>query len=334
MIFNDIESILSRNLSEDEAQNLYSDARSEAQSRFGTGIFVRGLVEVTNVCRNDCLYCGIRRSNKLADRYTLSLDETVQACQAAYRAGLRTFVMQGGENPAYADCVEEVVATVHELMPDAAITLSLGEHPTHLYRRWRQAGASRYLLRHEAADPALYSSLHPSGMSLEHRMDCLQALRDEGFQVGTGMMVGVPGQTVQHIMRDIEFMDRFRPEMIGIGPYIPHAQTPLANCAPGSIDMTLKLISILRLMFPNALIPSTTALATLHPRGRLMGILAGANVVMPNVSPVYSRTRYSLYDGKAHSDAEAIEGLAQLQSQLDLIGYQINFDKGDFKKDV
>lgn len=312
------------------SRQLHDRARAVAQRHFGTGIYVRGLVEVTNVCRNDCLYCGIRRGNGRAERYTLTADQIVDACSAAYRAGLRTFVLQGGENPRFTDSTAlEVVQRLHAAMPDAAITLSLGEQCPELYRAWRDAGADRYLLRHETSDARHYAALHPAAMSHANRLQCLRTLRDIGYQVGTGMMVGSPGQTVDNLLQDLELLAEIQPQMIGIGPFLPHADTPLGHCAPGSLELTLRLISILRLMFPAANIPATTALATLHPEGRLRGILAGANVVMPNVSPPAVRSRYTLYDGKAHNGAEAVEGLAQLALQLDSIGYHINFDRGD-----
>ncbi len=323
--------LLSDGLAPAESEALHAEARRVARSRFGTGVYVRALVEVTNVCRNDCLYCGIRRSNGGVGRYTLTPEEIVASCRRAYDAGLRTFVLQGGENPAFAERqVARVVEQLHRAMPEAAITLSLGEQSRDTYRRWRDAGATRYLLRHETACPRHYATLHPADMSFDHRMECLRTLRDLGYQVGTGMMVGTPGQTVDTLIRDLEFMADFRPEMIGIGPFLPHSATPLARCAPGELELTLRLVSILRLMHPSANIPSTTALATLHPEGRLRGVMAGANVVMPNVSPVGVRSRYNLYDSKAHTGAEAVEGLAQLAAQLDTIGYYINYDKGDY----
>ena len=314
----------------EEAATIADEARRLTEKVHGKGVLLRGLLEITNRCRNNCLYCGIRAGNTEVRRYHINNDEIVEAARRAYTLGFRTIVMQGGENPASDRDVEIVVSRITAEMPGCAITLSLGERPREVYGAWRRAGASRYLLRHETADPNHYSTLHPSVMSLENRLRCLSALRSEGYQVGMGMMVGSPGQTVDHLVADLMLIQEFQPEMVGIGPFIPHPATPFASYPAGSADLTIRLISILRLMLPSANIPSTTALATLSPYGRELGILAGANVVMPNITPSCFRADYSLYSGKASSGAEAAEGLAALTDRLHTIDRFPDFSREDF----
>ena len=247
--------------------------------------------------------------------------------------GFRTFVLQGGEDPVLTDeRIEDIVSTIRRSYPDCAITLSLGEKSREAYERFFQAGANRYLLRHETYDKEHYQQLHPTGMSCEHRLQCLRDLKDIGYQTGTGIMVGSPGQTIKHLIQDILFIEQLRPEMIGIGPFLPHGETPFAQSPSGTVEQTLLLLSIFRLMHPSALIPATTALATLTPDGRERGILAGANVVMPNLSPQEERKKYNLYNNKASLGAESVEGLNILQQQLEKIGYQISFSRGDYKQ--
>lgn len=311
---------------------LRKEAVRTAQERFGCAVFVRGLIEVSSYCRNDCLYCGLRRSNLRAERYRLTPDEILEACQTGYELGLRTFVLQGGEDPRWSDeRLVELVAEIHRCWPEAAITLSLGERSKASYQTLYEAGASRYLLRHEAADCVLYESLHPAQMSHAGRIECIRSLRKIGYQTGMGMMVGVPGQGVEELVKDLLLLEEIDPQMIGIGPFIPHHDTPLRDAEPGSIRMTLLLLALLRLRFPNALIPATTALASLSERGRLEGILSGANVVMPNLSPRQVRAKYAIYDGKASMGAEAAEGLGRLADELQQIGYHIDFSRGDYQ---
>ena len=311
--------------SKDEAlvEELHRNAREVAVEQFGHLVWLRALIEWSNVCRNDCLYCGIRRSNPNLVRYSLTKDEILACCEQAYGLGLRTFVLQGGENPPAAERLAPVVAEMRASWPDAAITLSLGELPADTYALLRRSGANRYLLRHETANPAHYARLHPAEMKLENRLACLRTLRELGFTTGTGMMVGSPYQTTDNLIADIRFLESFRPDMIGLGPFIPHRDTPFRDCPAGSADLTLRIYSILRLMLPQAWIPSTTALSTLRPDGRTAGILAGANVVMPNFTPASRRDAYALYDGKSRPDVEAAENLKQLKSELDTIGYYV-----------
>jgi len=316
----------------EDASYLHNQAREVSQDVFGKGIFVRGLVELTNVCRNDCLYCGIRRSNTNLERYMLSTEQVLQSCDDGYKLGFRTFVIQGGELPRdKAHWLVDLVTAIRNSWRDCAITLSLGEWPRDVYEQLKLAGADRYLLRHETCNAEHYCRLHPSEMSLSKRLQCLQWLKELGYQVGTGIMVGSPWQTVDNIVEDIEFINSFAPEMIGLGPFLPQHDTPFGHFPAGSEELTTRLYSIFRLMFPNALIPSTTALNTVVPNGRTMGILAGANVVMPNLSPADVRNSYALYDGKASTNAEAVEGIAQLEAQLASIGYHIDWGRGDFK---
>lgn len=312
---------------------LHEAAREVARVHFGRGVYIRGLIEVSNYCRNDCLYCGIRCGNPNVERYRLDRPTILDCCGEGYRLGIRTFVLQGGEDPALTDAwLVDLIREIRRRWPDCAITLSLGERTEESYRALFEAGADRYLLRHETIDEPHYRSLHPENMSLAHRIECLRALKRIGYQTGTGIMVGTPGQTVGNLAEDLCFIGGFQPEMIGIGPFIPHRDTPLADATAGSVGTTLVLLSILRLMCPAALIPATTALATLAGDGRLQGIMAGANVVMPNLSPAVQRSKYSLYDGKAAFGAEAAEGLADLEKQLNTIGYHISWNKGDYNE--
>ena len=311
---------------------LKEKAQQTTIARFGREVFIRGLIEISNRCRNNCLYCGIRKGNTMVSRYALSRETILRCCREGYELGFRTFVLQGGEDASQTDdWVEEIVSAIRERFPDCAITLSLGEKSKEAYRRFFDAGANRYLLRHETFNEMHYRKLHPSEMSRDNRLQCLQWLKDIGYQTGTGIMVGSPGQTIDHLVEDLLFIERFRPEMIGIGPFIPHADTPFANEPAGSIELTLKLLSIFRLMHPSALIPATTALASLSPDGRERGILAGANVVMPNLSPSDVREKYTLYNHKAAFGSEAAEGLKLLEKQLNKIGYTISYLRGDYQ---
>ena len=307
-------------------------AQEVALRHFGNKIYIRGLIEVSNCCRNNCYYCGIRKGNPNIERYRLNLESILDCCRQGYKLGFRTFVLQGGEDPALTDDrIEMTVARIRQDYPDCAITLSLGEKSRDAYERFFRAGANRYLLRHETYNEPHYRQLHPAEMSGKQRLQCLADLKEIGYQTGTGIMVGSPGQTVEHIIEDLLFIEKLRPEMIGIGPFLPHHDTPFAGHPNGTVEQTILLLSIFRLMHPAALIPATTALATLIPDGRERGILAGANVVMPNLSPREERKKYELYNDKASLGAESAEGLAALQKQLNAIGYEISTERGDFK---
>ena len=305
-----------------------------AQERFGHGIFVRGLIEISSFCRNDCAYCGLRRSNRSAERYRLNHEQIMECCKEGYDAGLRTFVLQGGEDATLTDeWLEQIICKIRHTYPDVAITLSLGERSYDSYKRLYDAGATRYLLRHEAANEELYRKLHPQTMSHANRIACIENLKDIGYQTGMGMMIGVRGQSVDDLVDDLFLMERIRPQMIGIGPFIPHRNTHLGEYPAGSVELTLLMLSIVRLMHPSALIPSTTALATLSTEGRRMGILSGANVVMPNLTPPSERKKYAIYEDKASSGSEAVEGLRALEQELNEIGYHIDYSRGDYKKE-
>ena len=320
-------------LCEDTTTNVYLQKKAQQTTidRFGNAVFIRGLIEISNRCRNNCLYCGIRKGNTMVSRYALSRETILSCCREGHALGFRTFVLQGGEDVSQTDdWVTKTVSAVRKEFPDCAITLSLGEKSKEAYQRFFEAGANRYLLRHETFNETHYQELHPSEMSRNHRLRCLEWLKEIGYQTGTGIMVGSPGQTIDHLVEDLLFIERFHPEMIGIGPFIPHAETPFANKPAGSIKLTLKLLSILRLMHPSALIPATTALASLSSDGRERGILAGANVVMPNLSPSSVREKYSLYNQKAAFGSEAAEGLKLLEEQLNKIGYTISNERGDY----
>ena len=309
-------------------------AREVATAHFGQGVYIRGLIEISNYCRNNCNYCGIRKDNWRADRYRLSKEMIWDCCEHGYKLGFRSFVLQGGEDPKRSDNdMEEIIAEIRRRYPECAITLSIGEKPAKAYERYFMKGADRYLLRHETFNRGHYYCLHPYEMSNERRIKCLQELKRIGFQTGTGIMVGPPHQRVEFLIEDIRFIENFQPEMIGIGPFIPHQRTPFCDEKAGSVELTLLLLSIFRLMHPKALIPSTTALASLAPDGRIRGILAGANVVMPNLSPIIVRNKYNLYDQKVAFGAEAAEGLALLEKQLTAVGYHIDYSRGDYNVD-
>jgi len=314
------------------SEYLFEKSRQVALEHFGNSIYTRGLIEFTNYCKNNCYYCGIGNSNIHAERYRMTTDEILSCCKTGHELGFRTFVLQGGEDGFYSDdAIVEIVERIKADFSDCAVTLSIGERSYDAYKRYFAAGADRYLLRHETATEEHYKKLHPQNLSLSNRKQCLYNLKEIGFQVGTGFMVGSPFQTMENIAEDLLFIKEFSPEMIGIGPFIPHSDTIFAKEAAGSLELTLFLIGILRLMQPNALIPATTALGTINSKGRESGILAGANVVMPNLSPVSVRKKYSLYDNKICTGEEAAECRSCLQGRMKNIGYELVVDRGDFK---
>ncbi|MBR3282015.1 MAG: [Ruminococcus sp.] len=314
------------------AAELLKKYADETRRKFyGDKVFLRGLIEISSYCRNDCLYCGIRRSNREADRYRLSREDILACCENGYELGFRTFVMQGGEDMYFSDeVIVPLIAEIREKYPDCAITLSLGERSYESYKRMKEAGADRYLLRHEAASEKLYKKLHPSEMSLRNRKECLFALRELGYQVGAGFMVGAPFQTTDDIIADLRFLQELRPQMIGIGPFVPHHSTPFADEKRGTLELTLRLLGILRLLFPNVLLPATTALGTIAPNGRELGLMTGCNVVMPNLSPVKVRKKYDLYDNKICTGEEAAECRGCLQRRIESAGYTVANERGDF----
>jgi biotin synthase len=322
---------LLNNFTNETSEYLFEKARSLSLRYFGNGIYTRGLIEFTNFCKNDCYYCGIRRSNRNVERYRLSREDILSCCENGYSLGFRTFVLQGGEDLTYSDDdIAELVRAIKENYPDCAVTLSIGEKGYEAYLKYFQAGADRYLLRHETANIEHYSMLHPKDLSAVERQECLWNLKKIGYQVGTGFMVGSPFQTAENLAEDLLFIKKLEPEMVGIGPFIPHHDTPFKDKTAGSLELTLFLIGILRLMLPNALIPATTALGTIDANGREKGILAGANVVMPNLSPVKVRKKYTLYDNKICTGEEAAECRGCLQNRVKRIGYELVVDRGDF----
>ncbi len=303
------------------------------RERYGDAVFLRGLIEFTSYCKKNCLYCGLRAGNRKAERYRLSKEEILACCAEGYSLGYRTFVLQGGEDPCYTDdMICDIVAEIRRCYPDCAITLSIGEKPRESYERYFEAGADRYLLRHETADPAHYARLHPDDMSAENRKRCLYDLKEIGYQVGSGFMVGSPYQTTDHLIADLRFLQELQPDMIGIGPYITQQDTPFSGQKSGSARLTLRLLSILRLMFPYALLPSTTALGTIDPRGRELGLQAGANVVMPNLSPTEVRKKYAIYDDKICTGEESAQCRRCLELRIESAGYHAVTDRGDVRK--
>ena len=310
---------------------LFEKARKVRERFYGKKVFIRGLIEFTNHCRNNCYYCGLRRENLGVERYRLSREEILERCSLGYSLGFRTFVLQGGEDPYFSDerlC--EIVRGIKASFPDCAVTLSVGERDEESYRRLFEAGADRYLLRHETADEGHYGMLHPPTQSPAERKRCLRALKSIGYQVGCGFMVGSPYQTPRHLARDMVFVQELRPHMVGIGPFIPHHATPFAGEAAGSVELTLFMLALTRLTLPSVLLPATTALATLDPKGREKGLLSGANVVMPNLSPPALRSKYLLYDNKASTGIESAEAVERLKEVISETGYTVVVDRGDF----
>ena len=304
-------------------------------SVYGRKVYVRGLIEISSYCKNDCLYCGIRRTNRCAERYRLTPEVILETALRGYDLGFRTFVLQGGEDVYYTDEILcSLVGEIKKRCEGAAVTLSLGERSRESYARLKAAGADRYLLRHETADREHYGRLHPSDMSYDRRMQCLRDLKETGYQVGCGFMVGSPYQTLRNIVTDIRFIEEFKPHMVGIGPFIPHKATPFASFGTGSVELTLRCLAIIRLLLPRVLLPATTALGSAEKGGRARGVEAGANVVMPNLSPADVREKYSLYDGKLSTGAESAEGIAALVRELGEIGCSVSFDVGHSKMDI
>lgn len=305
-------------------------ALSEKKRVYGDSVFIRGLIEISNICKNDCNYCGIRKSNKNCSRYRLTEEEILACCRHGYGLGFRTFVLQGGEDGYFSDSVMvPLIKKIKSEFPDCALTLSLGERSRESYEALFKAGADRYLLRHETATREHYESLHPKSLSFENRMSCLKILKEIGYQTGCGFMVGSPGQTEEHIARDLKFIEEFSPHMCGIGPFIPHKDTEYRDEKAGSVEFTCYLLSLIRLIKPTILLPATTALGTLLEDGREKGILSGANVVMPNLSPEDAKAKYTLYDNKLTKGAESAEALDELKRRLSAIGAEVVIARGD-----
>ena len=313
-------------------EELYQRASAKRKKYFGRKIYIRGLIEFTNYCKNDCYYCGIRRSNSSCERYRLSHDDIILCAEEGYRLGFRTFVLQGGEDPYYTDDILcKIVSSIKSRFPDCALTLSLGERSTESYKRLREAGADRYLLRHETSCKEHYSRLHPKEMSFENRIKCLEELKKLGYQTGAGFMVGSPFQTDEMLADELIFLKKLNPQMVGIGPFVPHSGTPFADKSAGTAEKTLFMLSLIRLTLPSVLLPATTALGTVDPTGREKGICAGANVVMPNLSPVSVRKKYMLYDNKICTGDESAQCIVCLKRRIESVGCEIVTDRGDYK---
>ena len=323
---------LIENRTEEATEKLRKEAVAVRKQIYGKDVFIRGLIEISNICKNDCFYCGIRKSNGEAVRYRLTQEEILECCKEGYALGFRTFVLQGGEDAYYTDEVLcKLIQSMKNSYPDCAVTLSLGERSRESYQKLFEAGADRYLLRHETADVSHYKRLHPTELLWEERMRCLRDLKEIGYQTGCGFMVGAPFQTAEYLAKELKFIEEFSPDMCGIGPFIPAKNTPFADRKAGTLELTCYLLSIIRLIKPNILLPSTTALGTIDPNGREKGILAGANVVMPNLSPASVRKKYMLYDNKVSDGAESAQCRQVLSEKIHSIGYQIVTDRGDIK---
>lgn len=326
------EKLISERTSE-SAQYLMEKADEVRKRVYGNQVFVRGLIEISNICKNDCLYCGIRGGNANCERYRLTPEEILLCCKEGYELGFRTFVLQGGEDGFFTDEVLcDLIKEIKNLFPECAVTLSLGERSRESYEKLYVSGADRYLLRHETADEWLYKKLHPENMSLKNRMECLKNLKEIGFQTGCGFMVGAPYQIAEHIAKDLKFIEEFKPDMCGIGPFVPHKDTIFKLHGHGSAELTCYLLSVIRLIHPNVLLPATTALGTIDPMGREKGILAGANVVMPNLSPEQVREKYDLYDNKVSSGAESAMQRKNLENRMEKIGFRVVTARGDVIK--
>lgn len=314
-------------------QYLLQCGKELTQAQFKNKIYTRGLIEFTNFCKNDCYYCGIRKSNKSADRYRLTKEQILECCKNGYQLGFRTFVLQGGEDPYYSETVmTDIIAAIHKQHPDCAITISFGEHTKETYKAYYTAGADRYLLRHETANPLHYEKLHPKLLTLQNRLKCLQDLKEIGFQTGCGFMIGSPYQTTENIVEDILFIKQFAPHMIGVGPFIPHKDTGFYDRKPGDLQTTLAVLAILRLMNPNAMIPATTALGSIHATGREQGIEAGANVLMFNLSPTTVKEKYVLYNNKICLQEDTLQSVKSMEEKLQTLGYTFAVDRGDYTK--
>lgn len=322
--------LISRYKEAETAAYLAEEAVRIREPLYGKKVFIRGLIEFTNICKNNCYYCGIRRDNKKAERYRLTKEQIAECCRTGYELGFRTFVLQGGEDGYYSDEILcDIVRGIKREYPDCAVTLSVGERTKDSYRRLKAAGADRYLLRHETATEVHYRMLHPEEMSLSHRKECLHHLKELGYQTGCGFMVGSPYQTVEYLANDLMYIQELQPDMVGIGPFIPHRDTPYAGEQAGTAELTVFLLSVIRVLLPEVLLPATTALGTIDPLGREKGIKAGANVVMPNLSPRDCREKYRLYDNKICMGDEAAEGIRDLKRRMRSAGYEIVTDRGD-----
>ncbi len=325
---------LLKNLDEEHKNILFVYAYQTCMKYYGNKVYMRGLIEFSNICKQDCLYCGIRASNSHVDRYRLSKDQILSCCQEGYRLGYRTFVLQSGEDFWYTEeKLIEIIKSIKKLYPDVAITLSIGERDYVTYKHLLEAGADRFLLRHETASRHLYEKMHPN-MSFDNRRNCLKDLKELGYQVGAGFMVGLPEQTEEDLAEDLLFLKELEPDMIGIGPYIPHNDTPLKGSKGGTVEDTLVILAFTRLLIPECLLPSTTAMGTLHPKGRERALKVGANVVMPNLSPTSVRAKYELYENKICTGDEAAHCRGCIERRINSAGFEVDMGRGDSLKSI
>ena len=321
---------LIQNRTADDADYLFERAQAVRTRHYGRSVYIRGLIEFTNYCKNDCFYCGIRKSNRNANRYRLTKEQILSCCEMGYALGFRTFVLQGGEDGSFTDDrLTDIISSIRTRWSDCAITLSIGERSYESYKQLYDAGANRFLLRHETYDDTHYGKLHPPALSAARRKQCLFDLKKIGYQVGTGFMVGSPYQTFENLADDMLFLKELNPQMVGIGPFIPHHDTRFSHEPPGTLKLTLFLLGLIRLMIPKVLLPATTALGTISPQGRELGIRAGANVVMPNLSPTEVRKNYLLYDNKICTGEESAQCRDCLEQRMASIGYQVVVSRGD-----
>lgn len=325
---------------EKELQELYRRAYAVKKKYVGTTVYFRGIIELSNICTKNCYYCGIRSGNPDFPRYTISLEDALAQAEWCYQKRYGSLVIQAGErtDKAWIDLVSELLRGIKKLSNgELGITLSLGEQSLETYQSWFEAGAHRYLLRVETTNRTLYRELHPADHDFEKRRNCLALLRKAGYQVGTGVMVGLPGQTYEDIAEDILFFYDEDVDMLGMGPYIPHHSTPLAHLVEGfdkmqALTQGLKLIAACRIALKDVNIATTTALQALHPQGREMGLLAGANVLMPNITDTKYREGYQLYEGKPNLDENADESLESLAASIERVGESIGYGEwGDPK---
>ena len=316
----------------EELMYVTDKAREITNRNFGKSVYIRGLIEFTNICKNDCLYCGIRCSNGKVQRYRLTKEEILECCQNGYKLGMKTFVLQGGEDLFYKDdFYVELIREIKDRYKDCAVTLSVGEKEYMSYKLYKDAGADRYLLRHESATKEHYCKLHPESMSFDNRMRCLENLKALGFQTGCGIMTGSPFQTAENLVKDLIFMHNFNPQMVGVGPFIPCDNTPFEECKQGNPDDTIMMIALTRLLLPKALIPATTALSSTEKDGRIRGLNAGCNVVMINISPREDRSKYNLYNNKSVTAFDDAESISVIKKEIENAGFVFSNQRGDYR---
>ncbi len=319
------------NINEKEKKYLFSLAKKTRDEVYGNRVYLRGLIEFTNYCNKRCVYCGINASNKNVKRYRLTKHEILDSCIKGKKLGFNTFVLQGGEDKFFTDeIICDIVQSIKLKIPDCAVTLSIGEREFESYKAFKKAGVDRYLLRHETTNSDLYTRLHPNS-KLQNRMECLKDLKDLGFQTGAGFMVGLPGYETKDYVKDLRFLKNLQPEMVGIGPFIPHADTEMKHCKSGDLKTVILILAMVRLLLPKVLLPATTALSTIDSEGRKKGLNAGANVIMPNLTPGIYREDYSLYNEKMITGSESVEELELIKKQLEDYGYICDMSKGDSK---